>query len=194
LKLAGLRPAPLKLLAAPNLSLPLATFRQGEWAAPVDFVPAGQPGKTYVVSGDVACRVTQDGLRVGALPYTDRKYKITELPDEFQSLTLVQTRMGHKCIVDARYALVLSAPQPCLLFVAVDERALELYGKSGTPGWLEEFLNTGLTLATDDPVMQENKKRFPVLVREAPRGNISLGSSAAIIETSMYFAFAGVAE
>jgi hypothetical protein len=49
-------------------------------------------------------------------------------------------------------------------------------------------------MATDDPVMQKNKKRFMVFVREAPKGAVSLGASAGIIETSMYFAFAGVGE
>ena len=188
--LSGLRPAQLKLLAAPNPSLSLATFRQDKLTTPVEFVPSGEPGKAYVVSGDVASRVAQDGLRLGALPYTDRKYKITDLPEAFKGLTLVQTRMGHKCIVDARYSIVLSAPQPCYLFVAVDERAIELYRKSGTPCWLEEFLDTGLTITTDDPVMQKNKKRFLVFVREAPKGTVSLGPSAGIVETSMYFAFA----
>ena len=147
-----------------------------------------------MVPGDVACRVAQDGVRLGALPYTDRKYKITDLPEELQGLTLVQTRMGHKCIVDARYSIVLSAPQACYLFVAVDERAIELYKKSGTPCWLEEFFKTGLTIATDDPVMQQDEKRFMVFVREAPKGVISLGPSAAIVETSMYFAFAALAK
>jgi hypothetical protein len=194
LNLSGLCPAQLKLLAAPNLSLILATFTQGEWTAPVDFVPTGQPGKPYVVSGDVACHVAQNGARLGALPYTDRKYKITDLPEQLRGLTLVQTRMGHKSIVDSRYSIVLSAPQPCYLFVAVDERAIEVYKKSGTPCWLEEFLDTGLTIATDDPGMQEDERRFMVFVREVPKGTISLGPSAAIIRTSMYFAIAAAAE
>ena len=194
LNLSGLRPAQLKLLAAPNQSLILATFTQGEWTAPVDFVPTGQPGKPYVVSGDVACRMAQDGARLGAVPYTDRKYKITDLPEQLQGLTLVQTRMGHKSIVDARYSIVLSAPQPCYLFVAVDERAIEVYRKSGTPCWLEEFLDTGLTIATDDPGMQEDERRFMVFVREVPKGTISLGPSAAIVRTSMYFAIAAAAK
>jgi hypothetical protein len=194
LNLSGLRPARLELLAAPNLSLSLATFKQDEWTAPVDFVPTGEAGKTYVVSGDVASRVAEDGLRSGALPYTDRKYKIADLPEEFQGLTLVQTRMGHKCIVDSRYSIVLSAPQPCYLFVAVDERAVEVYKESGAPCWIEEYSDTGLTIATDDPGMQQDEKRFTVFVREAPKGTIALGPSAAIVKTSMYFAFAAVAE
>jgi hypothetical protein len=143
LKLSGLRPAQLELLAAPKVSSTLATSTQGKRTMPVDFVPSGEPGKSYVVSGAAASSVAQDGVRLGALPYTDRKYKITDFPEEFRSLTLVRMRMGHKCIVDARYSIVLSARQPCYLFVAVDERAIELYKQSGAPVGLKSSWTQG---------------------------------------------------
>jgi hypothetical protein len=61
------------------------------------------------------------------------------MPEKPQGLTLLQTKNGHKSIVDGRYAIVVRSSEPCYCFVALDERSVRTYEKSGVPSWLEEY-------------------------------------------------------
>jgi hypothetical protein len=159
----------------------------------------GEDGKNYVATnptlvgfqgGDVGYRLINDGLKVGALPYGDRKYSIQTLPNELTGLPMLNTKMAHKGIADARFAIGLSCDKPCYVFVALDERAIETFKKIGAPAWLQEYSPTDWRIETDDPVMSDNKAGYIVFGRKVPAGRILLGAPAMDTNlNAMYFAF-----
>jgi hypothetical protein len=139
----------------------------------------------------LVCRVVHGGLKPKEEYYVNRTYKLVGVPDQLQGLTLLQTRCGNKAIVDGRYAIVVTSPEPCYCFVAISEQSVRGYEQTGMPGWLEEFSLTKHRITTDDPRMNYKKESgYAVLVREAPAGRIALGP-ACNYPYSMYFAFFG---
>lgn len=190
LDLRSLSPAPVKLVAGPDGSRMFALLQTGDDAPSANYVPSNPNLEPFVPKEDTGYRVVAGGLKEGALPYGDRKYKIQKLDAAFSGLTLLQTKNGHKAIVDGRYSVILSAAKPCYVFVAVDERALETYKKHGTPSWLQEFAPTGHKLATDDPIMADAAASYLVFVRKTPAGRIALGPPGMDVDyNAMYFAF-----
>ena len=129
----------------------------------------------FIQNEDAGYRLVAGGLKEGARPYGDRKYKIQNLDAKFSGLTLLQTRMGHKAILDGRYSVVVAVAKPSYVFVAIDDRALETYKKHGVPSWLQEFAPTGRKVVTDDPLMANVGASYLVFVRKAPSGRIAFG-------------------
>jgi hypothetical protein len=183
LDLRALAPAAVTLVAAPDPSRDYALFTIGDY-------DVTQWMRGSRASNDAEYRVVPGGLKGGAQPYVDREYRIEKLPEVFAGLPLLQTRMLHKPVLDGRFAVLLSAARPCWVFLAVDERALEIYKEHGVPGWLQEFAPTGQRLTTDDPVMAEEDAGYQVFVKKAPAGRIVLGPPCSWVRTNtMYFAF-----
>jgi hypothetical protein len=188
--LTALKPAAIVLVAAPDERRGFAVLQTGTTGPVVNFVPSNPEILPFLPAQDSGYEVIYKGLKVGATTYGDRKYKITELPDVFSGLTLVQTKAGHKGIVDGRYAIVLSGAKPSLAFVAVDERAIDIYKEHGVPAWLQEFAPTGHKIKNDDPIMAPAGARYDVFVRKTASGRIVLGAPSMDISlNSMYFAF-----
>jgi hypothetical protein len=189
--LRSLSPASVKLVARPDVSRKLAMLQTGSFPPDANYVPENPRLGRFLTSEDSGYRVVPGGLKEGALPYGDRNYKVQKLDAAFSGLTLLQTKMGHKLIVDSRYSIILSAAKPCYVFVAVDERALEIYKKHGTPSWLQEFAPTGHRLTTDDPIMAGwmPTAGYLVFVRTAAAGRIVLGPPGMDVDVSNYFAF-----
>jgi hypothetical protein len=188
LELRALAPAAVQLVTTPDRSRAFALLQVGDYD-PRNFAKdiAGNPS---VANVDAGYRVVPGGLKVGALPYGDRTYKIEKLPEALAGLTLLQTRMGDKPVLDGRYALLLATAKPCSVFVAVDERALQIYKQHGVPSWLQEFAPTGHQLTTDDPVMAMTNAGYQVFVKKVPAGRIVLGPPCMDVNTNaMYFAF-----
>src|SRR5439155_14849449 len=150
--LQSLSPAPIVLVAAPDERRGFALLQTGPDAPVANFVPSNAALLPFVPPQDTGYQVVAKGLKVGATPYGDRKYKIETLPAIFSGLTLVQTKMGNKAILDGRYAIVLSGAKPSLAFLAIDERSIDTYKQHGVPASLKEFAPTGHKLATDDPI------------------------------------------
>jgi hypothetical protein len=195
LDLRSLAPAPVKLVAGPDSSRTFALLQTGDVAPSANFVPSNPDLEPFIPTEDTGYRVVEKGLKEGALPYGDRKYKVQKLDAAFAGLPLLQTKMGHKAILDGRYAVVLAAAKPCYVFVAVDERALETYKKHGVPSWLQEFAPTGHKLTTDDPIMAAAGASFGVFVRKVPAGRIALGPPCLDVDTNaMYFTFFATAK
>ena len=188
-----LAPADVKLVSGPDLQRGLIVLQTGDGAPPpVDFVPANEELKPFLPAQDSGYKVIPGGLKVGAVMYGDRNYKLERLPPGFAGLTLLQTKAGHKGIVDANYAITVMAAKPCLVFVAIDQRVMETYTQNGTPGWLQEYQPTGEQIKTDDPLMAMTEAEYRVFVRKSSGGRIVLGPPAMDIATnSMYFAFFG---
>jgi len=188
LDLNSLSPAAVKLVKGPESFRKFALLQAGENAPSSNYVPGSL--ESFIPSEDTGYRVVDSGLKEGAQPYGDRKYKFTKLDAPFTGLTLLQTKMGHKAILDGRYSIVLSAAKPCYVLVAIDERALDTYKKHGTPAWLEEFMPTGHKLATDEPVMNQMGASYLVFVKQVAAGRIALGPPCLDVDiNSMYFAF-----
>jgi hypothetical protein len=124
---------------------------------------------------------------VGTPPFGDRTYKINKLDAPFAGLPLLQTRMGNKSVLDGRFSVVVAAAQPCLAFVALDERCLETFKAHGAPAWLQEFAPTGHKLTTDEPRMTEDNASYLVFVKKSAAGRITFGPPCS--STTMYFAF-----
>ncbi len=185
-------PAFVQLLAGPDLSAGLATFDAANPAGQTDFVPTNPRVVPYVQGTDQAYRVIPQGLKEGANPYTDRKYKFTSVPARFRDLTLLQTKGGHKGIVDGRFAIQLMVAQPAILFLAIDRRDLKTYEAFGCPPWLQDFEPTGEQLLTDDPMLATAGSAYLVFRKKIPAGPLTLGPCAVDPRTdSMYFAFFG---
>jgi hypothetical protein len=190
LDLHSLSPATVKLVKGPESFRKFGLLQTGENAPTSNYIPSHPSLEPYVPSEDKGYHVVESGLKEGVRPYGDRKYRLSKLDAIFTGFTLLQTKMGHKAILDGRYSIVLSAAKPCYVFVAVDERALETYKKHGTPAWLEEYRPTGHTLATNEPVMNQARAGYLVFVKQASAGRIVLGPPCVdAAYNAMYFAF-----
>jgi hypothetical protein len=191
--LRSLAPAEVKFLSGPDLRRGLIVLQTGEGAPPpIDFVPTIDELKPFVPAKDSGYQIVAKGLNVGGMPFGDRKYKIEKLPPAFAGLTLLQTKMGHKGIVDANYGITVTSAKPCLVFVALDQRVIDVYAQHGTPTWLQEYVPTGEQIKTDDPIMAQTGAEFLVFVRNSAGGRIVLGPPAMDISlNAMYFAFFG---
>ena len=143
----------VRLVASPSRESRFATFEVASQRAPQDFKPTNPILAPFVSAEQTNYRVEQ--LSKGVMPFVDRKYRVTRLPDAFNGLPLLRTKMGHKSIVDSRFALVLEVSEPAYAFLAIDERAIDTYKESGTPAWIHEFAPTGLRIVTDDPIMKQ---------------------------------------
>src|SRR3954469_2005944 len=191
--LRSLSPAEVKMVSGPDLQRGLIVLQTGEGAAPpIDFVPGNEEIKPFLPAQDRGYKVIEGGLKVGGVTFGDRNYKVEKLPPAFAGLTLLQTKAGHKGIVDANYAITVTAAKPCLIFVALDQRVIDTYTQHGIPGWLQEYAPTGEQIKTDDPIMAQIDAQFLVFVRKSAGGRIVLGPPAMDTSTnSMYFAFFG---
>ncbi len=190
LGLNSLSPAVVKLVRGPESFRKFALLQTGVNAPSSNYVPSNPSLEPFIPSEDTGYLVVDSGLKEGAQPYGDRKYKFKTLDTPFAGLTLLQTKMGHKATVDGRYSIVLSAAKPSYVFVAIDDRALDTYKKHGTPAWLEEFMPTGHKLATDDPIMNRVGASYLVFVKQVAAGRIVLGPPCMDADyNAMYFAF-----
>jgi hypothetical protein len=187
LDLRSLAPAPVQLVAGPDRTRPFALLQIGDQVPSADYGASNQ-------QEDTGYRVVPGGLKVGAGPYGDRRIKIEKLPAGFSGLTLLQTKMGHKFVLDGRFSVVVSTAEPCLVFVALDERALETYKEHGVPAWLQEFTPTGHKLATDDFFMARDNSSYRLFVKKAPAGRIVFGPPCMGEVMAMYFAFFATAK
>jgi hypothetical protein len=97
------------------------------------------------------------------------------VPDALSGLTLLQTKMGHKLVVDGRFSVIVSGEKPSYLFQTLDERGLGIYKKFGTPLWLQEYAPTHLKITTDEPIITESKASFLVFVKKVSAGRVSFG-------------------
>jgi hypothetical protein len=183
-------PANVKLLAGPDLAHRLATFELPGMPGAVDYVPTNPQVVPLLTKSEESYRILSGGLMRDAKPYSDREYKITTMPERFQNLTLLQTKMGHKGIIDARFSVLLSVSKPVFLFLAVDERALKSFEEFGTPAWMQEYSPTGDKIFTDEPVMKATSAGYSVFVKQFQPGQIALGPGCGHPNyNAMYFAF-----
>jgi hypothetical protein len=193
--LQGLLPADMTLTAIPSGEQGFVVLQVGDFVPPVDFVFGNEDLKQFLPEKDSGYAIMPKGLTAGAKTYGDRNYKVEVLPKQFEGLTLLRTKGGHKAIADITYSIVLNSPKPCLVFVAIDQRVMETYTQHGTPGWLNEFEPTEEVIKTDDPLMAQTGAGFLVFIRKSAGGRIVLGPpSMDTSRNSMYFAFFGEAK
>src|SRR6185436_14139389 len=96
LDLTSLAPASIVLVAAPDERRAFALLQTGADAPVANFIPSNPELLPLVRAPDAGYQVVYKGLKEGATPYSDRKYKIEKLPAVFAGLTLVQTKAGNK--------------------------------------------------------------------------------------------------
>lgn len=184
----SLTPAEVKLVAPPDTSRNLSILRLG--SASANYVPGNPALAVFLPKEDTGYQIVAGGLKVEARLYGDRLFKVDKLDPPFAGLTLLQTKNGHKAILDTRYSIILSAAKPCLVFVGLDEAALETYKEYGVPGWLQEFAPTGHKLTTDNPIMNATEVGYLIFVKKVPAGRIVLGPPCMDADNNcMYFAF-----
>jgi hypothetical protein len=192
IELRSLSPAAVTLVAGPDAQRGFILLQTGDAPPVADFVPDIAELKAFLPAKDSGYKVIEKGLNVGAVTFGDRNYKIEKLPPTLAGLTLLQTKAGHKAIIDANYSIVVSSAKPCLVFLALDQRVIDTYTQHGTPGWLGEYAPTAERIKTDDPIMAQTGAEFLVFVRKSAGGRIVLGPPAMDISmNSMYFAFFG---
>jgi WD40 repeat protein/serine/threonine protein kinase len=181
LDLGSLAPAPVGLIAGPDETHPLALLQTGNRVPEADYFPAD----ASLAPQNSGYRVVPGGLKRGAQPFGDRPFKIDDLPAAFSGLTLLQTKMGHKAVLDGRFSIILSALQPCYVFVALSEKSLATYEQQGAPSWLHEFTPTGHRIGAGQ------NSEYLVFVKQAPAGRIVFGPPCMDGESgdAGYFAF-----
>jgi hypothetical protein len=151
---------------------------------------ARNPSHPSYQGGDNGYKIVADGLKVGSPMYGDRKYLITTLPNELAGLPMLLTRNAHKAISDVRFSIGLTCDKPCYVFLALDERALATFKKTGAPAWLQEYSPTDWRIVTDEPQMTNRKAGYAVFARQVPAGRIALGAPCLdLTNNCMYFAF-----
>jgi hypothetical protein len=191
--LPHLSPAKVQLVSTPNRERRFATFELGGRKGPQDYKTTNPVLRPFATVEEMDYRIEKFSSDV--MPWVDRKYRVESLPHTVKGLPLLRTRMGHKGIVDGRFALVLELKEPAYVFLAVDERAIDTYKRFGTPNWMRGFAPTGLRVVTDDPIMKQTSSGFAVFAKKAPKGELVLGpSSCNPYKDAMYFAFFGTAE
>jgi hypothetical protein len=190
LDLRSLTPAQVALVTGPDTRRAFSLLQTGPDIPAAVYVPSNPLSVPFFNPNDSGYQVASKGLSEGATPYGDRKYKITKLPAALAGLTLLQTKMGHKTVLDGRYSIVVSTPKPCLVFVAVDERAIDTYKQHGAPAWLQEYSPVGHKIATDDPIMAQTSSEYLIFARRSPGGRIVFGPPSLDGDwNAMYFAF-----
>jgi len=193
LDLRSLSPAPVVLVTGPDTRRAFSLLQTGPDVPAAVYVPSNPLSVPFINLEDSGYRIVPEGLKEGATPYGDRKYKINKLPASLAGLTMLQTKMAHKTVLDGRYSIVVSTEKPCLVFVALDERAIDIYKQHGAPAWLQEYSPTGHKLATDDPIMAQTSSEYLVLARKSPGGRIVFGPPSLDGDwNAMYFAFFAV--
>ncbi len=187
----SLTPADVKLVAVPDQTQNFALLSPTVSAPSANYLPSNPDLAPFIAQKDSGYSVIPGGLKIGAPAYGDRNYKIDKLDAAFAGLTLLQTKMGHKGIIDGRFSVIVSAAKPCYVFLALDERALKTYQEHGAPSWLQDFAPTGHQLKTDDTTMiAENNAAYLVFLKKAPAGRIVFGPPCMDADyNAMYFAF-----
>jgi hypothetical protein len=184
-----LLPASIELVAGP---------RQNVWYQQTNnelLDPSAAPGRggnigPFISSADQGYGIVPRGLQVGARPYGDRTYVLSTVDPVLSGLTLLRTRMAHKAVNDDRFTIVVSAKEPCLVFVALDQRSLSTYQQAGSPAWLQGFAPTGHRLVTNDPISAQANSGYLVFVKKTAAGQIYFGPACMDPRVnSMYFAF-----
>jgi hypothetical protein len=156
----------------------------------LDFVATNPKLVPYVKQSQQTYQIIDTGLQEGIKPFTDRNFKLTHVPNQLTGLTLLQTRMGHKGIVDDRFAITLSVPSPAYMFLAIDERALQTYEQFAPPAWMQDLVPIDEKIFTDDPLMQETESGYAVFKQHIPEGTMTLGPACMNpFKDAMYFAF-----
>src|SRR5260221_3502682 len=103
LDLRLLAPADVKLVAGPDQTRNFALLPPSGSAPSANYVPGNTTLAPFVVQNDSGYRIVPGGLKVGAPPYGDRTYKIDQLDASFSGLTLLQTKMWRKSILDGSF-------------------------------------------------------------------------------------------
>ena len=178
-----------------SLSRTAAKLGSGPEAGEFGNFGPGVPGlDPYLRTDGPTYQIVPGGLKRKAMPYTDRKYEILQLPEILEGLTLVQTRNGHKGVTDPRFSIVLTVEKPAYLFLAIDERMVRIWQRDGAPDWLKDFSPTGYRIVTDDPTMHELRP-YQVVTKKVGAGEVRLGPPwnqfQRVPAYSMYFVFLG---
>ena len=186
-------PAEIDLISPPRVDVALSTFVADDGTvASTDYKPINPLLVPLIQNATLHYHVIEGGLKPGALPYSDRKFRVTKIPDALRGLTLLQTRNSDKGIVDSRFSIVLRNHKPMYLFVAFLDETLDTYERTGLPSLLEGFEATDYVIETDIPVPRGGYKVF---VKYFASGRTALGACASDPRFSgMYFAFAAKAE
>ena len=154
-------PAEIDLISLPRVDVALSTFVADDGTvATRDYKPINPLLVPLIQNATLHYQVIEGGLKPGALPYSDRKFMLTKIPDALRGLTLLQTRNSDKGIVDSRFSIVLRNHKPMYLFVAFLDETLDTYERTGLPSWLEGFEATEYVIETDIPVPRGGYKVF----------------------------------
>ena len=108
------------------------------------------------------------GLQRGKRHYTDRDYRITEIPDELTGVPFLRPANNDDRSTGDHW-LSFDLTEPCDIIVGVDARnnAPLSWMRIGQP---DGFMTTGLQLATTDSVFDLYRKHFPA-------GGVTLGGN-----------------
>ena len=189
LKDARFESVAVEVVSEPEKSIGYATIKVGDYVSPSNYTMMANRD-TLVTGAKRDYQVIAGGLKVDATPYSDRTIRLKQIPAALVGLPLLQTKMGNKAIADARFSIRVATKEECSVFLAVDERAVEFYGKAGLPGWMAGFSPTDLRLVTDDAIMKASDRGYRVFVKKSGAGEVEFGAACGDVHlTALYFAF-----
>jgi PKD repeat protein len=95
----------------------------------------------------------QNLIDVGDKYYIDREYTITSIPDELIGGIWIMTANNDKLITKTDH-ISFDLDRPSIVYIAYDNRATSL------PTWMNGFLDTGLTIGTNDTALKVYSKNY----------------------------------
>lgn len=179
----GIPEGPLKPVAVTLVVEPAVPDKLMRASSRLEFTseiyrPSNPAVKPNVIAGSASCRISETGLAKGSQMFADRRYTIESFDPQFEGLSHLVTRMDDKAILDGRFSIIVNVDQPAIVFLAIDQRALDTWDVTGAPAWLHEYQPTGRLIRTDEPVMKSSGAAYAVFRRSVPAGRVAFGPPA----------------
>lgn len=134
-------------------------------------------GKEIIVSSSPPNAIVPNGLQEGIRTYLDRSYVIASVPDDLRGLPLLQSTMSQNPNTTDACSIVVSSPDPFLVFAAIDERTLAYWILSGIlPDWIQEYTSTPYRILSSDFQKQNDGFGYRVFVKRASSGQVLIGA------------------
>jgi tetratricopeptide repeat protein len=156
-----------------------------------EYRPDADIYQNRVRQSDKGYSIITGGLQDGQMIYSDRDFRLTNIPETLQGLTMLQTMNGHKQEEAASFQIKIQCNQAGCVFVAIDPRMMFYWGANSIPEWIRGYRATDYRIVSDDPDIGDLGWNYLVVGKEVSSGEVILGPPMGTGGSSMYFAFFG---
>ena len=156
-----------------------------------EYHPEAEIYQNRVRKSDKGYSLITGGMRQGEMVYSDRSFRLKNIPEALRGLTMLQTMNGHKQAEDSNFRIKIQCIQAGYVFAAVDPRMLIYWGANTIPEWIKGYRATDFRITSDDPDTGDFGWNYLVVGKEVTAGEVILGPPMGTGGSSMYFAFFG---